>query len=81
MKKEIRVNMHEAKTRLSELAERARHGERIVIAKAGKPWVDLLPHREDRKRRQPGRLKGRIRIAPDFDETPETLIRDFESGE
>jgi prevent-host-death family protein len=40
------VNIHEAKTQLSRLIERAARGEHIVIAKAGKPMVDLIPHRE-----------------------------------
>lgn len=72
------INMHEAKSRLSELGELAWKGERIVIAKAGKPYLDLLPHREQRVERKPGRLKGKITIAPDFDETPRGLIEDFE---
>jgi prevent-host-death family protein len=52
------VNIHEAKTQLSRLIERAARGEHIVIAKAGKPMVDLIPHRE-----RPvtfGALKGRL---------------------
>ena len=40
------ANMHEAKSKLSQLAEMAHSGERVVIAKAGKPYVDLVPHRE-----------------------------------
>ncbi|GAB4267365.1 type II toxin-antitoxin system Phd/YefM family antitoxin [Deferrisoma sp.] len=76
----IQVNMHEAKTRLSELARRARQGDRVVIARAGEPYVDLVPHREERAVRVPGLLKGRVRIAPDFDETPEDVIRAFEGG-
>lgn len=72
------INMHEAKSRLSELGELAWQGERIVIAKAGKPYLDLLPHREQRAERKPGRLKGKITIAPDFDQTPSGLIEDFE---
>ncbi|RMG90821.1 MAG: type II toxin-antitoxin system prevent-host-death family antitoxin, partial [Candidatus Dadabacteria bacterium] len=40
--------MHEAETRLSELARRARQGDRVVIARAGEPYVDLVPHREER---------------------------------
>lgn len=74
----IQVNMHEAKTRLSELAKRAREGDTVVIARAGEPYVDLVPHRGERPKRVPGRLKGRIRIAPDFDETPEEIIEAFE---
>lgn len=38
------VNIHEAKTHLSRLLERVAAGERIVIAKAGKPVADLVPH-------------------------------------
>ena len=72
------VNMHEAKSRLSELGELAQKGERIVIAKAGKPYLDLLPHRESKSPRRPGRLAGQIRIAPDFDDTAPELIAAFE---
>ncbi len=74
------VNMHEAKSRLSELGELVWKGEQVVIAKAGKPYLDLLPHRELRRKRKPGRFKGRIKIAPDFDATPPDVIADFEGG-
>ncbi|THV43333.1 type II toxin-antitoxin system Phd/YefM family antitoxin [Glycomyces buryatensis] len=40
------VNIHEAKTHLSRLIERAVNGEHVVIAKSGKPLVDLVPHHE-----------------------------------
>lgn len=50
----------------------------MVIAKAGKPYLDLLPHREARARRTSGRLKGQIDMAEDFDQTPAELIVDFE---
>lgn len=40
----IQVNVHEAKTRLSELMAAASRGEDVVIAKAGVPQVRLLPH-------------------------------------
>jgi antitoxin (DNA-binding transcriptional repressor) of toxin-antitoxin stability system len=72
------VNMHEAKSRLSELGELAWKGEKVVIAKAGKPYLDLLPHRQERRERKPGLLKGKIRIARDFDATPPELIAAFE---
>lgn len=71
------VNMHEAKTRLSELAELAQQGETVIIAKAGKPYLDLLPHRA-RPKRRPGRLEGLIHVSDDFDETPEDLVDAFE---
>jgi prevent-host-death family protein len=72
------VNMHEAKTHLSRLVERAAAGEEIIIGKAGKPMARLIPYQERQERRQFGRLKGRIWIADDFDETPEWLIKMFE---
>ena len=74
----IQVNMHEAKSRLSELAERVWRGERVVIAKAGKPYLDLTPHRIDQVVRTPGFFKGQIRMSDDFDDTSDELIRDFE---
>ena len=72
--------MHEAKSRLSELGERVWKGEKVVIAKAGKPYLDLLPHQEKRQKRKPGRLKGKIEIAADFDQTSPDVINDFEGS-
>lgn len=63
----IQVNMHEAKSQLSQLAEKVWAGERVVIARAGKPYLDLMPHLPENKDRRPGRLKGSIQIAPGFD--------------
>lgn len=55
----IRANVHEAKTRFSELLERAHKGEEVIIAKAGKPYARLVPIVEalDRK---PGAFRGQI---------------------
>ncbi len=71
------VNMHEAKTQLSKLAERVERGETVVIAKAGKPCMDLVPHKSKKVVRKPGRLAGQITLAPDFDQTPEEINRAF----
>ncbi|MFA9459775.1 type II toxin-antitoxin system Phd/YefM family antitoxin [Thiohalorhabdus sp. Cl-TMA] len=51
-----------------------------MIARAGKPYLDLVPHRECTEPRAPGWFKGRIHMAEDFDATPEEVIRDFEDG-
>lgn len=72
----MQVDMHEAKSQLCRLGELAWRGERIVITKTGKPYLDLVPHRSPQ--RKLGALKGKLRMAPDFDETPLELIRDFE---
>lgn len=74
----MQVNMYEAKSRLSELTERALKGETIVIAKAGKPLVNLVPYQSNKKRRVPGVLKGKIQIADDFTETDKEIIDAFE---
>lgn len=76
----IQVNMHEAKSQLSQLAERAWRGERVIIARAGKPYLDLLPHVEVKRERTPGRLKGKIVLGKDFDRTPDDVIDDFEQS-
>lgn len=72
------VNMHEAKTHFSKYVEAVRGGEEIVIAMAGKPVAKLIPLSKKRKRRF-GVLKGKIKIAHDFDAPlPEDFISLFE---
>ena len=73
----MKVNMHEAKSQLSRLGRLAWEGEEIVIAKAGEPWLRLEPYRERRAGRKLGECKGQVRIAPDFDETPQEVIDSF----
>ncbi len=75
----MQVNMHEAKSQLSKLGKKAWEGEPIVIAIAGKPYLDLVPHKENTHPRKPGRYKGLIHLADDFDETPTDIIESFES--
>lgn len=60
------VNIHDAKTRLSQLVERAEAGEEIVIARAGRPVARLSPLSPRRAPRRLGRLDGRFRIPDDF---------------
>jgi antitoxin (DNA-binding transcriptional repressor) of toxin-antitoxin stability system len=59
---------------------RAWQGGRVVITKAGKPYMDLLPHVDTPQARKPGRLKGKIRMSADFDSTPEDIIDGFKDG-
>lgn len=72
------INMHDAKSQLSKLVERALAGETVIIAKAGVPVVRLVPTYTSQQERRPGRLRGQIRIGPDFDQTPESIIAAFE---
>ena len=62
------VNIHEAKTNLSKLIEKAVQGEPFVIAKSGKPMVTVSAYAPppDPARRL-GFLKGRLEVPPDFD--------------
>ncbi len=53
------VNIHEAKTHLSRLLERVRKGQRVVIAKAGKPCAVLSPLPSSQPR-TPGTVKGYV---------------------
>ena len=62
------VNIYEAKTRLSELVERAARGEEIVIAKAGTPKARLVPLPAAMTPRAPGGWEGKVWVAADFDE-------------
>ena len=64
------VNIHDAKTHLSRLVERAARGESFVIAKAGKPMVKVVPLDAPvgSERRRIGFLKGQLKVPDDFDE-------------
>jgi prevent-host-death family protein len=61
------VNIYEAKTRLSQLVERAEAGEEIIIARGGRPAARLVPYRAQNVERKAGRMRGRVRIGRDFD--------------
>ncbi|MGI9025104.1 MAG: type II toxin-antitoxin system Phd/YefM family antitoxin [Burkholderiaceae bacterium] len=62
------VNVHEAKTTLSDLIARAEAGEEIVIARANKPTVRLVPIETRRDRRVLGlNASPAFAIAADFD--------------
>lgn len=78
MSEQVQVPLHEAKSRLFQLGARAWQGDKVVITKAGKPYLDLLPHVDTLQACKPGRLKGKIRMPADFDRTPEDIIEGFE---
>ncbi|MDE0269267.1 MAG: type II toxin-antitoxin system prevent-host-death family antitoxin [Acidimicrobiaceae bacterium] len=67
--------MHEAKSQLSRLGRLAWEGEEIVIARNGKPYLRLTPY--ERSPRTPGLWKGKVWIAPDFDDTSQDVIDSF----
>lgn len=77
------VNIHEAKTHLSRLVERAAKGETVIIAKAGKPLVKLVPVEQpvvDTSKRFDF-MKGQIKIPENFDRWMEDEIAEMFYGE
>jgi prevent-host-death family protein len=73
------VNMHEAKTQLSRLVERAAAGEEIIIARSGKPVARPVALNPRLKPREFGRMSGHISIADDFDAPlPDDILRAFD---
>lgn len=79
MNERIQVNMHEAQSQLDHLAERAWRGDTVVIAKDGKPYLNLLPHVDTTRARKPGRLKGIFQMTADFERRSEDIIDGFEN--
>lgn len=77
------VNIHEAKTHLSRLVDRAAKGESFVIAKAGKPMVKVsaLDSPASKQVRRLGFLAGQIKVPDDFDQMGAAAIAEmFEGG-
>ena len=73
------VNVHQAKTQLSQLLRRVEAGEEVIIARAGKPIARLVPVQSGSTDRPLGSDAGLVRVAPDFDAPlPEELLADFE---
>jgi prevent-host-death family protein len=70
----MQVGMHEAKTKLSQLVERAEAGEEVIIARRGKPAVQLVPVEPTGSLADVrGAWRGRVRVAEDFDELPDDI--------
>jgi prevent-host-death family protein len=64
----MQVNMHDAKTRLSELVSAAESGEEVIIARDGTPAVRLTPVTVTYAPVHLGALAGEIEIGEDFDD-------------
>jgi prevent-host-death family protein len=60
------VTIHEAKTNLSRLLRKASNGEEVIISRGSTPVARLVPIGAIKGRRQPGSLKGRLIVGPEF---------------
>jgi prevent-host-death family protein len=73
------VNIYDAKTRLSQLVDKAAAGEDVIVSRNGKPLVRITRLEGTRRRIRFGVLKGKIKIAKDFDAPlPEDILAGFE---
>ena len=72
------TNIHEAKTHLFRLIKSVIAGEEVIIAKAGKPLVKLIPYEETKQPRKPGGWEGKVIMSADFDEElPDDILAGF----
>ena len=71
--KTAKINIHQAKTHLSRLLEDVASGNEILIAKGGRPMARLVPLGRDDTPRRAGLLKGKVRMADDFERSFDSL--------
>lgn len=79
-----KINIHEAKTHLSRLAEEAGRGDGFIIAKAGRPIAKVvaLDAADTPRQLRMGFLKGQIKVPDDFDRMFENeIVEMFEGSE
>ncbi len=71
------VTIHEAKTNLSRLIEKACRGEEVIIARGSDPVVRLVPLKDSKGSRRPGSLRKKFKVGLEFFEAlpPEELDR------
>ncbi len=73
------VNIYEAKTRFSQLVDRAAAGEDVIVSRHGKPLVRITRLEPAQPPVRFGLLKGRVRVADDFDAPlPDEVLAGFE---
>ena len=74
----VTVNIHEAKTQLSKLVDKAAKGEPFIIARAGKPLVKVVPIEANKKKpKRIGFLKGKIKVPDDINEGDAEIAKLF----
>src|SRR5688572_13225329 len=77
----VTVNVHEAKTHLSQLLALVARGEEVIVARSGTPVARLVPYHPDLPPRIDGAWRGLLRVSEDFDAPlPDALREAFEGG-
>ncbi len=73
------VTIHQAKTNLSRLLQKASNGEEVIIARGSKPVARLVPVGEVKGQRLPGSLKGKLLVGREFfEDLPANELADWE---
>jgi prevent-host-death family protein len=73
------INIYEAKTQLSKLVDQAAAGKDVIIARGGKPVARLTSLESAPRKIRFGLLKGKVKVATDFDSPlPDELLAQFE---
>ena len=73
------VNIYDAKTQLSKLVDQAAAGKDVIIARGGKPVARLTGLSPRKQTLRFGLLKGKVKIAADFDAPlPDSTLAEFE---
>jgi prevent-host-death family protein len=76
----MQINIHESDAHLLQLIERVIAGEEIILDKEGEPVAKLIPYSQRQNKKPPivfGVLKGKVKIADDFDELPPEIAEAF----
>ncbi len=76
----MHVTMTEAKDNLEQLGEQAQEGGEVVICRAGKPWLRLVPMPPTPFGRRLGGLEGQIEILPGFGDRDDDLTQAIEDS-
>ena len=73
------VNIYDAKTRLSQLVDRAASGEDVIVSRNGKPLARITRLVQPKRKINFGLLKGKVTVRADFDAPlPPDVIAEFE---
>jgi prevent-host-death family protein len=73
------VNIYEAKTRLSQLVDKAASGEDVVVSRNGRPLVRITRLDPPQRRIRFGLLEGKVQVPADFDAPlSDAVLADFE---
>lgn len=73
------INIYEAKTRLSQLVDKAASGEDVVLSRNGKPLVRITALTPKKRTIKFGVLKGKVKVSADFDAPlPKEILAEFE---